>query len=107
VDIVGRLQNLRDHAHFFCRARQQPRHPIERIQSGATSLAQRIGGSVAGLRERSRRRFPGRSSTSSVPCSLFYFLLRDGAALLRWLMRSSPLPDLTTFHRAFRLGIRD
>ena len=94
VDIVGRLQTFAT-THFAGLA-DSLNIPIESIQRGAVNLAQRVGGSIAGLASGVASSLPGQIVDLFLfVLSLFYFL-RDGAALLRWLMRLSPFPEHDT-----------
>lgn len=94
VDIVGRLQTFAT-THFAGLA-DSLNIPIESIQRGAVNLAQRVGGSIAGLASGVASSLPGQIVDLFLfVLSLFYFL-RDGASLLRWLMRLSPFPEHDT-----------
>ena len=94
VDIVGRLQTFAT-SHFAGLA-DSLNIPIESIKSGAVNLAQRIGGSVAGLASGIASSLPGQIVDLFLFVLALFYFLRDGAALLRWLMRLSPFPEHDT-----------
>ena len=94
VDIVGRLQTFAT-MHFAGLA-DSLNIPIESIKSGAVNLAQRIGGSVAGLASGIASSLPGQIVDLFLFVLALFYFLRDGAALLRWLMRLSPFPEHDT-----------
>jgi predicted PurR-regulated permease PerM len=94
VDIVGRLQTFAI-THFAGLA-DRLNIPIESIKSGAVNLAQRMGGSVAGLASGIASSLPGQVVDLFLFVLALFYFLRDGAALLRWLMRLSPFPEHDT-----------
>ena len=92
-DIAARLQTFA--AEHFAGLAQRLDHRW-RASRAAPSLAQRVGGSIAGLASGVASSLPGQIVDLFLfVLSLFYFL-RDGASLLRWLMRLSPFPEHET-----------
>jgi predicted PurR-regulated permease PerM len=94
VDIVGRLQTFA--IKHFAGLADTLNIPIESIQRGAVNLAQRVGGSVAGLASGVATSLPGQIVDLFLFVLALFYFLRDGAALLRWLMRLSPFPEHDT-----------
>ena len=94
VDIVGRLQTFAT-THFAGLA-DRLNIPIESIQRGAVNLAQRVGGSIAGLASGVASSLPGQIVDLFLFVLALFYFLRDGASLLRWLMRLSPFLEHDT-----------
>lgn len=93
-DIAGRLQTFA--AEHFAGLAERLDLPVESLRSGAVNLAQRIGGSIAGLASGVASSLPGQIVDLFLFVLALFYFLRDGAALVRWLMRLSPFPEHDT-----------
>jgi predicted PurR-regulated permease PerM len=89
-DILGRLQGFAT-AHF-AGLTDRLGLPADSLRTGATNLAQRIGGAIAGFASGVASSLPGQIVELLLFVLALYYFLRDGAALLRWLTRLSPFP---------------
>ena len=93
-DILGRLQGFAS-AHFAGIA-DSLGLPADSLRNSAASLAQKVGGAVAGFASGVASSLPGQLVELFLFVLALYYFLRDGAALLRWLMRLSPFPEHDT-----------
>jgi predicted PurR-regulated permease PerM len=94
TDILGRLQTFAT-THFAGLADRFDL-PVESLRTGAANLAQRIGGSIAGFASGVASSLPGQIVELFLFVLALYYFLRDGASLLRWLVRLSPFPEHDT-----------
>lgn len=93
-DVAGRLQSFA--TEHFAGIAQRFDLPVDSLRNGAVNLAQRIGGAMAGFASGVASSLPGQIVELFLfVLSLFYFL-RDGAKLIRWLMRLSPFHMVDT-----------
>lgn len=94
ADGVGRLQAFVTDNFAGIAARFDL--PVDSLRDGAVNLAQRVGGAMAGFAKGVAASLPGQIVELFLfVLSLFYFL-RDGAKLVRWLMRLSPFHMVDT-----------
>lgn len=93
-DILGRLQELT--AGRFSGLALRLDLPVESLRAGAVSLAQRIAASVADFASGVASALPGQIVELFLFVLALFYFLRDGGALLRWMMRLSPFPEHDT-----------
>lgn len=90
-EIVGRMQD------FAVRHLAGPIDrlgvPIERVRGAAIDAAQQVTAAIAAFASAAAAALPGQIVDLFLFVLALYFFLRDGRALVRWMMRLAPFPE--------------
>lgn len=93
-EVVGRVQDFL--TRNLTGPLQRLRLPVDSLRSGALEIAQRVTSSIANFASGVASSLPGQIVDLFIFVLALYFFLRDGKALLRWMMRLSPFPESDT-----------
>lgn len=93
-DVVGRLQDFV--TQHFAGIAQRFDLPVDSLRNGAVNVAQRVGSAMAGFASGVASSLPGQIVELFLFVLALFYFLRDGAKLIRWLMRLSPFHMVDT-----------
>lgn len=102
TEIFGKLQGF--FATHFTGVAEALHLPTDSLRDSAVSLAQRLGGGIASGAGSVASALAGQAVDTFLLILAVYYFLRDGAALVAWLMRLSPFQthDTDVLFRSIR-----
>lgn len=93
-DVVAKLQTF--WTDYLAGVADRLPFPVTSLRDSATSLAQKLGGTVAATAGGFATALPGQVVALFLFVLSLYYFLRDGAALVRWLMQLLPFEEKET-----------